>query len=172
MNWHDSSLIHWWCARNRSHRRILNQDCSFKQFASSISSNLLQHDLAHNNWNKRFRQHSFAYDSWWYDEKKWKVETYKSIEKKMKRIVLMYEHELFCRFSESFLSHKFLASLYNDYLHRWNMFWFLSASLKISKNYRIWFIIEKRFCQAMRLSFLINFETFLNIRDERCIVET
>ena len=121
LNWHDSSLIRWWCALNRSHCQILNQDCSFEQFVSSISSNLLQHDLAHDNWSKRFRQHSFAYDSRWYDEKKRRAETYKSIEKRMRRIVLMYEDELLCRSFESFLFHKSFASLYDDCLHGWNM---------------------------------------------------
>ena len=121
LNWHDSSLTHWWYALNRSHRQILNQDCSSEQFVSSILNNLLQHDLVHDNWNKRFRQHSFTYNSRWYDEKKRRAETYKSIEKRMRRTALMYENELLCRSSESFLFHEFFASLYDDCLHEWNM---------------------------------------------------
>ena len=171
LNWHDSNLIHWWCALNRGHRQILNQDCSFEQFASSISDNLLQHDLAHDNWNKCFRQHSFAYDNRWYNKKKRKVEAYKPIEKKMKRIALKYKNGLLCRFFKSFFFHESLASLYDDCLHRWNMFWSFSASLKISEDYRIQFVIEKKLCQAMRSSFLIDFEISSNIRNERCIAE-
>ena len=163
LNWHDSSLIHWWCALNRSHRQILNQDCSSEQFAFSISDNLLQHDFVHDNWNKRFRQHSFVYDSRWYDKKKREAETYKSIEKKMERIVLMYENELLCRFSESFLSHESLASFYDDCLHEWNMLWSLSTSLEASEDYRIQFVIGKKLCQAMRSSFLTDLETSSNI---------
>ena len=122
LNWHNSSLIHWWCALNRSHRQILNQDCSSEQFASSISNNLLQHDLVHDNWSKHSRQHSFAYDNRWYNEEKRKVETYKSIEKKMRRIALMYEDGLLCRSFKSFFSHESFASFYDDYLHEWSMF--------------------------------------------------
>ena len=131
----------------------------------------MQHDFVHDNWNKYFRQHSFIYDSWWHDEKKWKVEAYKSIEKKMKRIALMYENELLYRFSEFFLFHEFFASFYDDCLYKWNMFWFFSTFLKTSKDYHIWFVIKERLCQAMRSSFLIDFEIFSNIRDKRCIVE-
>ena len=172
LSWHDSSLIHWWCALNRDHRQILNQDCSSEQFASSILNNLLQHDLAHNNWNRRFRQHFFTYDSRWYDEKKQRAETYKSIEKRMRRIALMYKNELLCRSSESFLFHESFASFYDDCLHEWNMFWSFSASLRASEDYHIQFVIEKKLCQAMRPSFLTDFETSSNIQDERCIVET
>ena len=122
LSWHDSSLIHWWCALNRSHRQILNQDCSSEQFAFSILNNLLQHGLAHDNWNKRFRQYFFAYNNRWYDKKKRRAEMYKSIEKRMRRIVLMYENGLLCRSFEFFLFYKFLASFYDDCLHEWNMF--------------------------------------------------
>ena len=156
-------MIHWWCARNRNHRRILNQNYSFEQFAFSVSNNLLQHNLVHDNWNKCFRQHFFIYDNRWYDEKKRRIETYKSVEKKMKWIVLMYEHELLCRFSKSFFFHEFFASFYDDCLHKWSTLWFFPAFLKVSKNYRIWFVIEKRLCQAMRSSFLIDFEIFSDI---------
>ena len=121
LNWHDLSLIHWWCALNRDHRQILNQDCSFKQLASSILNNLLQHDFVYDNWNRRFRQHFFAYNNRWYDEKEWKIEAYKSVEKKMKQIALIYENGLLCRSFESFFSHESLASFYDDCLHEWNM---------------------------------------------------
>ena len=117
LSWHNSSLTHWWCALNRSHRQILNQDYSFKQFASSILNNLLQHDLVHDNWNRRFCQHFFVYNNQWYDEKEQRAETYKSIEKKMRRIVLMYENELLCWFLEFFFSHESFASFYDDCLH-------------------------------------------------------
>ena len=172
LNWHDSSLIHWWCALNRDHRQILNQDCSSEQLVSSILNNLLQHDLAHDNWNRRFRQHSFAYDSRWYNEKKRRIKAYKSIEKKMRRIALMYKNELFCRSSESFLFHESFASLYDNCLHEWNMLWSLSASLKTSEDYHIQFVIEKRLCQTMRSSFLINLKTSSDIRNGKCIIET
>ena len=164
-------MIHWWCALNRNHHQILNQDCSFKQFVFSISDNLLQHDFVHDNWNKRFYQHFFAYNNWWYDKKKQRVEAYKSIEKKIKWIILMYENKLFCQFSEFFLFYEFFASFYDDCLHKWNMLLFFSASLKISENYYIQFVIEKRLCQAERSSFSINFETSSNIRNKKCIVE-
>ena len=52
------------------------------------------------------------------------------------------------------------------------MLWFLSASSEVSEDYHIQFVIEKRFCQTMRSSFLIDFETFSDIRDEKCIIET
>ena len=172
LNWHDLSLTHWWCALNRDHRQILNQDCSFKQLASSILNNLLQHDLAHDNWNKCFRQHFFTYDNRWYNEKKREVETYKSIEKRMRRIALMYENGLLCRSSESFLSHEFFASFYNNCLHEWSMLWSLPASLKTSEDYHIQFVIEKKLCQAMRSPFLTDFETSSDIWNERCIVGT
>ena len=170
LNWHDSSLTHWWCALNRGHRQILNQDCSFEQFVSSILNNLLQHDLVYDNWNRRFRQHSFIYNNRWYNEKERRAETYKSIEKRMRRIVLMYENESFCQSLEFFLLYEFFASLYNDYLHEWNMLWFLSASLKASEDYCIQFVIEKRFCQTMRSSFLTDLETSSDIWNGRCIV--
>ena len=118
LNWHDSNLIYWWCALNWDHRQILNQDCSSEQFVSSILNNLLQHDLVHDNWNRHFRQHSFTYDSRWYKEKKRKAETCKSIEKRMKQIVLMYKNGLLCRSSESFLSHEFFTLFYDDCLHK------------------------------------------------------
>ena len=86
LNWYDLNLIHWWCALNRGHRQILNQDCSFEQFVSLISNNWLQHDSVHDNWNKRFRQHSFIYNNRWCDEAEQKAEAYKSIEKRMERI--------------------------------------------------------------------------------------
>ena len=172
LSWHDSNLIHWWCALNRDHRQILNQNCSSEQLVFSISSNLLQHDLAHDNWNKHSRQHSFAYDNRWYDEKKQETEAYKSIEKKMKRIALMYENELLCRSFKFFLFHESFASLYDDCLHEWSMLWSFSTSLKTSEDYRIQLVIEERFCQAMRSSFLTDLETSSDIRDERCIVET
>ena len=122
LNWHDSSLTHWWCALNRGHRQILNQDCSFEQFTFSILNNLLQHDLAHDNWNRRFRQHSFTYNNRWYDKKKRRTEAYKSIEKRMKQIALMYENGLLCWSFEFFLFHEFFASFYDDCLYEWNMF--------------------------------------------------
>ena len=106
-----------------------------------------------------------------YDKKKQKAETYKSIEKRMKRIVLMYENGLLCRSFKSFLSHESFASFYDDCLHKWSMLWFFSASLKILKNYRIWFIIEERLYQAKHSLFSTNLETFSDTRDEKCIVE-
>ena len=121
LSWHDPSLTHWWCALNRGHCQILNQDYSSEQLASSILNNLLQHDFAHDNWNKRFRQHSFTYDSRWYDKEKRRIETYKPVEKRMGRTALMYKNGLLCRSSEFFLSHESFASFYDDCLHEWNM---------------------------------------------------
>ena len=121
LNWHDPSLTHWWCALNRGHRQVLNQDCSFEQFASSVLNNLLQHDLVHDNWNRRFRQHFFTYNNRWCDEKKRRAETYKSVEKRMKRIALMYEDGPLCRSLEFFLFYESSASFYDDCLHKWSM---------------------------------------------------
>ena len=87
----------------------------------------------------------------------------------MKWIVLMYENELFCRFFKSFLFYKSFASFYDDCLHEWNMFWFLSTFLKILKDYHIQFVIEKKLCQAKRSSFSTDFETSSNIWNEKYI---
>ena len=50
--------------------------------------------------------------------KRQKTETYKSIEKKMKRIFLTYENESIYRSFEFFSFRKFLASFYDDYLYK------------------------------------------------------
>ena len=88
LNWYDLNLIYQWYALNRDHRKILNQDYSSKSFALLILNNLLQRNFVHDNWNKRFRQHSFVYDNRWCDDTKQKAKTYTSIEKKIKRISL------------------------------------------------------------------------------------
>ena len=92
------------------------------------------------------------------------------LKKKWNESLWCMKTSCFVDFLNFFFFHEFFASFYDNCLHEWNMLWFLSTFLKISENYHIRFIIKKKLCQTKRSSFLINFETSLNTRDEKYII--